>query len=109
MRLKFLGKNTQGGGSPTLYATDRGTYVVQGWTVADEPGQVEIPHRLLAHLQPGTCLGARLIDTGRGSFVLSGEPVTDAEAQAQMDVPTHETCVEVAQGREVWGGGAAHR
>jgi hypothetical protein len=30
MRLTFLGKDTQGGGSPTLFATDRQTYVVQG-------------------------------------------------------------------------------
>jgi hypothetical protein len=107
MRLRFLGKSTQGGGSPTLYATDRDTYVVQGWKVGDEPSQVEIPHRLLAHVEPGTCLGARLIDTGRGSFTLAGELVTDVEAWAQMDVPGHETCVEVPQGREVWGGGAA--
>ena len=36
-----------------------------------------------------------------------GEPVTDAEAWAQMDVPGHETCVEVPQGKEGWFGGAA--
>ena len=107
MRLRFLGKTTQGGGSPALYATDRDTYVVQGWKVAEEPGQVEIPHRLLAYLERGTCLGARLIDTGRGSFTLAGLPVSDAEAWAQMDVPGHETCVEVPQGEEVWISGAA--
>lgn len=26
MRLTFLGKNTQGGGSPTLFSTDRDSY-----------------------------------------------------------------------------------
>jgi hypothetical protein len=108
MRLRFLGKSTQGGGSPTLYSTDRETYVVQGWRVVDALDRVEIPHRLLAHLEAGTYLGARLVDTGRGSFTLSGTPVTDAEACAQMDVPGHETCVEVPQGKEVWGGGTAH-
>ena len=30
MRLQFLGKNSVPGDSPTLYATDRETYVVQG-------------------------------------------------------------------------------
>ena len=107
MRLRFLGKSTQGGGSPTLYATDRDTYLVQGWKVAHEPARVEIPHRLLAYAEPGTCLGTRLTDTGRGSFTLSGEPVTDAEARAQLDVPGHETCVEVPRGEEVWISGAA--
>lgn len=107
MRLRFLGKATQGGGSPTLYATDRATYVVQGWKVTGAVDQVEIPQRLLAHLQAGTCLGVRLEDTGRGSFTLTGAAVRDSEALAQMDIPNHETCVEVPQGKEVWFGGVA--
>jgi hypothetical protein len=98
MRLTFLGKETQGGGSPTLFATDRDTYVVQGWKVADDEASVEIPPRLLGHLEPWTCLGSRLQDTGRGSFILSGEPVIDPGALSQMDIPGHETCVEVAKG-----------
>lgn len=65
MRLTFLGKATQGGGSPTLFATDRNSYVVQGWKVAGKYDSVEIPQRLLAHLEPGTYLGALLSDTGR--------------------------------------------
>jgi len=35
MRLRFLGQDTQDRGCPALYATDRDTYVVQGWTVTD--------------------------------------------------------------------------
>ena len=35
MRLRFLGSDSDRGKCPTLYATDRGTYVVQGWTVTD--------------------------------------------------------------------------
>jgi hypothetical protein len=35
MRLMFLGSTSQDGECPTLYATDRGTYVVQGWQVTD--------------------------------------------------------------------------
>jgi hypothetical protein len=37
MRLQFLGKDPSsgGGGCPALYATDRGSYVVQGRKVTD--------------------------------------------------------------------------
>lgn len=58
MKLTLLGTESENGGSPTLYATDRGTYVVQGWRVTDAdalgtlrvPGHetvVEIPAELL--------------------------------------------------------------
>lgn len=59
MRLCFLGTTSDDGQCPTLYATDRGTYVVQGNMVADPdaladlrhvlPGEtvVEIPRELL--------------------------------------------------------------
>jgi hypothetical protein len=58
MRLRFLGKETQGGGSPTLYATDRNTYVVQGWKVEGQNDSVEIPHRLLKSMSsPAPTLG----------------------------------------------------
>jgi hypothetical protein len=53
VKLTLLGTESEDGGSPTLYATDRDTYVVQGWRVSDP------------------------------------------EAQAQLDVPAHETAVEV--------------
>lgn len=35
MKITFLGTTTRDGGSPTLYATDRDTYLVQGWRVRD--------------------------------------------------------------------------
>ena len=35
MKLTMLGKQSDGGQSPTLYATDRGTLVVQGWRITD--------------------------------------------------------------------------
>src|ERR1700733_9707423 len=105
MRLTFLGKEPQGGGSPTLFETDRNTYVVQGWRVEGQDGSVEIPHRLLRHAQPGTYVGALMADTGRGSFVLSGQAVSDEETLSQMDMPAHETCVEVPKKEEVWFGG----
>ncbi|WP_280298768.1 hypothetical protein [Nocardia neocaledoniensis] len=102
LRLTFLGKNTQNGGSPTLFATNRGTYVIQSWRVKGHDDHVEIPHRLLAYTRPGTSVGAPLEDTGRGTFILTGTPVTDVEALAQMNTPDHETSIEVPVGQEIW-------
>lgn len=55
MKLTFIRKTVQSGDSncPSLYRTDRGTFVVQGWRVSDP------------------------------------------EALAQLDIPSHETVVEV--------------
>ena len=59
MKLSFLGSTSQEGQCPTLYATDRDTFVVQGWAVTDPealgdlrdvlPGEtfVEVPKALL--------------------------------------------------------------
>jgi hypothetical protein len=110
MRLTFLGKETQGGGSPTLYATDRETYVVQGWTVPDEPLTViEIPEALLRHLSPNTQLATPLRSTGRrwtddhgktwDTYTVSGAAVTDPDALSQMNIPGHESCVEIRRRR----------
>ncbi|TMQ91373.1 hypothetical protein ETD83_31240 [Actinomadura soli] len=57
----LLGKETTSGQSPTLYATDRDSYVVQGWIVTDpeivnrlslshDETIVEVPPRLMTHL-----------------------------------------------------------
>lgn len=35
MKLTFLGSTSTGGSCPNLYATDRGTYVVQGYLITD--------------------------------------------------------------------------
>ncbi|GAA2862679.1 hypothetical protein [Nonomuraea rubra] len=35
MRVKYLGSGSGEGGSPTLFATDRGTILVQGYIVTD--------------------------------------------------------------------------
>ena len=53
MKLTFLGTSWENGQCPTFYATDRGTYVVQGWKLSDP------------------------------------------EALSQMDIPEHETAVEI--------------
>jgi hypothetical protein len=62
MRLTFLGKDTQGGNSPTLWETDDGQYVIQGFTLNTEAlGQVgpipegeaviRVPKKLMRHLK----------------------------------------------------------
>jgi hypothetical protein len=47
MRLTFVGKDPDSNptGSPTLYRTDHGSWVVQGWVVTDPEalGQMGIP------------------------------------------------------------------
>jgi hypothetical protein len=61
MKLTFIRKESNGGQSPTLYRTDRGTFVVQGYKISDEealttmdlPGHetaVEVPIALLAEI-----------------------------------------------------------
>ena len=46
MRLQFLGSDSDVRRCPTLYATDRGTYVVQGWTVTDPEALGDLRHVL---------------------------------------------------------------
>jgi hypothetical protein len=50
MDLRFLGKDTQGGGSPTLFDTretmnGKEVYVIQGWKITDAAtlAQLDIP------------------------------------------------------------------
>lgn len=65
-RLRFLGKETQGGGSPTLFDTDetmygKEIYVLQGWKiidpavladlgVPDHEAVIVVPKKLMKHL-----------------------------------------------------------
>lgn len=56
--------------------------------------------------EAGTCLGALLHDTGHGTFLLTGDPVTDPAALAQMRLPGHESAVEVGVGVERRGDAA---
>jgi hypothetical protein len=53
MKVAFLGSGSQEGSCPSVYATDRGTWVIQGYRV------------------------------------------DDAEALSMMDIPPHETVVEI--------------
>ncbi len=57
MRVRFIGGESGGDGSPRLYITDTEPprYAVQG-RLTDDLGTVEIPHRLLWFTEPGTCV-----------------------------------------------------
>ncbi|MEN3305654.1 MAG: hypothetical protein V7603_1856 [Micromonosporaceae bacterium] len=109
MRLTFLGKDTVNGGSPTLFATDRDSYVVQGWKVPGDELSVEIPDRLLGFLEQGTRLDAALRDTGLSTYIMSGARVTDRDALARMNIPGHETAVEVGMVKEEGADGPVDR
>jgi hypothetical protein len=73
MRLTFIGKDPESNphGSPTVYRTDRGSWVVQGWTITDadalaqmnipdSEGCVEIPDRMIQFFGQG----ADVVDNG---------------------------------------------
>ncbi|RZD89298.1 hypothetical protein [Streptomyces albidoflavus] len=114
MQLRFLGKNSTPGDSPTLYATDQESYVIQGWKVyasdllvqLDVPeGQtvIEVPTELFEHLkQDGQPSGEikqfndpiKIVTEG-GTCILQGPEMHDAEALGQMRMPDYETCIEV--------------
>jgi hypothetical protein len=66
MRLTFIGKDPESNptGSPTVYRTDRETWVVQGWNITDREalaqmdipdgeGAVEIPDRMIQFFRAG--------------------------------------------------------
>ncbi|TMR05425.1 hypothetical protein ETD83_06930 [Actinomadura soli] len=113
MRLTFLGKDSKPDESPTLYATDTATYIVQGWVVTDlellakldvPEGEtiVEVPQGLFVHLINDGVSGRVTswappivhVTTG-GNFIVQGMRVTSTEVRSRMDIPDHEDCVEV--------------
>ncbi|MFE4539606.1 hypothetical protein ACFRKB_31850 [Streptomyces scopuliridis] len=114
MKLRFLGKNSTPGDSPTLYASDQDSYVVQGWRVyaqdlldqLDVPeghSVVEVPTELFEHLiNDGVPVGEIknysdpiVLVTEQGTCIVQGPQMCDAEALGQMRMPDYETCVEV--------------
>ncbi|MEV4918828.1 hypothetical protein AB0K47_18685 [Streptomyces tirandamycinicus] len=114
MQLTFLGKNSTPGDSPTLYASDQDTYVIQGWKVhandllmqlSVPAGQtvIEVPTELFEHLtKDGQSSGEIkkfaapiMLVTEQGTCVLQGPEMHDADALSQMRMPDYETCIEV--------------
>ncbi|MCP2318952.1 hypothetical protein APR12_004315 [Nocardia amikacinitolerans] len=109
MRLRFLGKGgSTSNGCPSLYATDQASYLVQGW-VTDNPETVEIPHLLTGFAEPDTFIGSAMTDTGRGTFTLSGRPVTEPETLAQLDLAEDESAIEVPKRERTFYGAAGAR
>ncbi|GAB2546114.1 hypothetical protein [Nocardia heshunensis] len=104
MLLKFLGKGGSGDGEcPSLYATDASTYVVVGWKT-ETPETVEIPHLLVGFAEPDTFVGATMTDTGRGTFLVSGRPITDGQTVVLLDMESHETAIEVPKAERTFYG-----
>jgi hypothetical protein len=115
VKLRFLGKDSTPTNSPTLYATDQDSYVVQGWIITDTTtlirlavprGQsvVEIPPALLGYLAIDGVQGSvtNLVPpivgvTGSGHYIIQGTRVTDSEVLGQMSIPEHESCVQVTR------------
>lgn len=115
MKIKFLGKNSTPTNSPTLYATDQDSYVIQGWIVADpallagltvpnDETIVEVPAALLDHLALDGLDGAvtniapPIVGvTDNGNYIIQGKRVTDTETLSQMKIPDHETCVLITK------------
>ena len=115
MKLRFLGKESTPDDSPTLYATDQDSYVVQGWIVTDtailarhnipdDEALVEVPASLFDHLAKDGVAGAvtnfvpPIVElTVSGNCIVRGARLTDAATLAQMNIPDHETCVQVTK------------
>jgi hypothetical protein len=113
MEIRFLGKETEHLHSPTLYATDQGAYLIQGWKVADpeilatltvpeNETVVEIYARLMTHLTKDGLSGVvtswipPIVHVKEnGNLVIQGKWVTDLKVLAEMDIPSHEDVVEV--------------
>lgn len=85
---------------PHVFITDRGTHAVQGYVSTDlacEPGQavVEIPLSLIPELAAHSHHDLYLTD--RGTVLVRGAKITDAEALAAIRLPAGEDVVELAK------------
>lgn len=113
MQLTFLGKSSEGGESPTLYATDRDSYIVQGYVVTDDEvlAKLDIPEdetvvevyaRLFAYLAHDgvsgtvTCCAPPIVHVRtNGNYVIRGPRLANDETRRRMAVPDHEDAVEL--------------
>lgn len=111
--LRFLGKQSNPDDSPTLYTTDQGGFVVQGYIVTDqellarldlpdEETVVEVPARLMIHLSKDGLEGEitkpmpPIVHVKEdGNYIVQGMRITDPAVLKQMHIPGNETCVAV--------------
>lgn len=117
MTLRFLGKDTIDGGSPTLF-DDGDRYVLQGWIVTDptvlswfslagHETIAEVPKELMTFLPEGVIVpsGSPLVLDHGETYVFQGPLITDPVVLAQLDLPGHETVIEIPKTvLEVTGG-----
>ncbi|WP_176611539.1 hypothetical protein [Actinomadura sp. WMMB 499] len=89
---------------PTLYLTDRGSFIVQGYIVATAPSrplpereaEVEVPVSMLWTSPSASAPNTPAVRlTGHGTAIVRGVLVDDAEALARLSLPEGETAVEV--------------
>ncbi|RZS37481.1 hypothetical protein EV193_10536 [Herbihabitans rhizosphaerae] len=115
MTLRFLGKESTPTNSPTLYATDAESYVIQGWivtdadvlarlTVSEHETLIEVPPGLLNYLaadglegQASNVVPPIVAVNDKGNYIMQGKRVTDAGVLGQMNIPDHETCIHVSR------------
>jgi hypothetical protein len=106
MRLTLLRSTCEIGRiCPTINLTDRGTYVVQGYLVAGidlgrdvpAPGEaiVEVPTSLLPELANDETVRYAARHTDRGTILVRGHSVVDAEALRELNLPAGEAAVEI--------------
>ncbi len=111
--LRFLGKQSHPTDSPTLYATDHGGFVVQGYVVddpallatlhlPDDETVVEVPPGLMAFLSKDGLDGEITNPVPpivgvleNGNYIVRGKRIPDPDTLNQMHIPDGETCVAV--------------
>lgn len=90
-------------GCARRYATDQGSYVATGWRSSTSE-TIEIPHLSTGFAEPRTFIGTALTDTGRGTFTLSGRPITDDKTLSQLDLADDEAAIEVPKSKRTFYG-----
>ena len=114
MQLTFVGKTSENGESPTLYATDEGSYIVQGYVVTDDEvlakldipegdAVVEVYARLFAFLAEEGVAGVvtswapPIVHVKEnGNYLIQGVRLADDDpTRLRMAIPDHEDAVTV--------------
>jgi hypothetical protein len=114
MQMIFLGKSSDGGESPTLYATED-SYVVQGYTINDgallaqldlAEGEtvVEVYARLLDFLTEDGVSGTSATWAPpivhvreNGNLIIRGTRLEDTATRRRMALPDHEDAIVVTK------------
>ena len=112
MRMDFLGKASDGGESPTLYAT-KSSYIIQGYVVSDsdllttldiasDETVVEVYARLLDFLAEDGVTGTVAAWASpvvhvrnNGNLIIRGRRLADTATRQRMALPDHEDAIEV--------------